>query len=148
MPSDRDLAACFAEHRADVTALADMITQDRVPELGTDMIGDCWKFHGEWECGGLDEALARAGISRIRYETYLARLRSVGGYRVGRAADAAEISIFRTGNVASGATKGFVLARSGAPSPVVPDTDRERASGEFISFAALGDGWYVVHESN
>lgn len=72
----------------------------------------------------------------------------LGAHRISRQADQAVlVQVYAAGIVTSGATKDLVWSRS-PPSPLVPDTDRERPSHYSESFAAAGDDWYIAHSSN
>jgi hypothetical protein len=145
MPSDARMRACFAQQRVLIEKLAAMIESDRVDAVGTDRIGDCWLFVGDWGCGGLDGALAKAGLSQSRYREYRNLLDLVGGYRVDRRSDVVEISIYRVGIVTSGAGVGFVRSRVPFRN-LVPDTQAiRRTSG---SHAALGGDWYIEYQGN
>jgi hypothetical protein len=147
MPSDRDVAACLSERRAELTTLVAMAGRDTLA-VGTDRIGDCWRLSGDWGCGGLDAALRRAGMSAERYQRYVELLTRVGGYRIEHHGEVTTIALFRAGIVPSGASKNLVYAPRAAPSPIVADTDRSRPAHFTENYAALGGCWYVEHASN
>jgi len=147
MPTDRAIAACLSARHAELATLVAMAERDSLA-VGTDRIGDCWRLSGDWGCGGLEAALRRADISAGRYQRYVELLTIVGGYRIEQHAGIATIALFRAGIVTSGASKNLVYAPREAPSPVVVDTDRARPAHYTVSYAALGDGWYVEHSSN
>jgi hypothetical protein len=147
MPSDRAIAACLSEKRAELTTLVAMAERDTLA-VGTDRIGDCWRLSGDWGCGGLDAALRRAGMSAERYRRYVELLTTVGGYRIEHHGGVTAIAMFRAGIVPSGASKNLVYAPRDAPSPIVADTDRGRPMHFTENYAALGGGWYVEHSSN
>lgn len=150
MPSDRAVAACLSEERTKFATLVSMAEHDRGPSadtfaLGTDRIGDCWLVYNGWDCGGLE----RIGMSAARYRRYIELLTFLGAYRVvERRRGTIEIDLFRAGIVTSGSGKALIYSPDEVPGPLVPDTDLNRSVHYTVNYAALGDGWYVEHDSN
>jgi hypothetical protein len=118
MPSDRAIAACVSERRAELTTLVAMAERDMLA-VGTDRIGDCWRLSGDRGCGGLDAALRRAGMSAEHH----------GGVTT--------IALSRAGIVPSGASKNLVCT--------VADRGRYRPrSFDALHRERCRAGWWLV----
>jgi hypothetical protein len=155
MPSDGEVRQLWQAHRADFDALRAMIDADSgLTVVGEDRVENCRRDDKDrsWTCPnarGLDVGamLQAVHLSVDRYALYRKHLAAIGGDSAGRRDQIISVGLFKSGVAPSGIVKGVVFSPT-PPAPIVGDTDRDRAGGRVVNYAALADGWYIEHESN
>ncbi|MEP6861375.1 MAG: hypothetical protein ABJE66_12175 [Deltaproteobacteria bacterium] len=92
--------------------------------------------------------LVHVGLASARWSRYRELLERIGARSISRDRGGdVTTDVFAQGIVTSGTTKGLVWTER-RPSPLVEDTDRDRAARFVTPYAAAGDGWYIEQASN
>lgn len=157
-PSASELTRQFQTHKAEFAKLRNMVTSDlgsrQYLAVGHEHVGDFWLIGGQWrknpgeQAVSLSQVLRAAGISRLRYRTYMNELHAVGAQRViahltPTKKKTVKFLVFASGLAVSGCGA-TIKYRPGGPSH--REIAASQAGDASYKVTVLGDGWYAVAE--
>jgi hypothetical protein len=153
-PNFEQIKSNFFSNRNSFEKLHAMILEDagarsRSFAVGTDHIGDYWEFNGKWSHSdhyenkmSLDEVLNDVGITKARYDQYLALFKIIGAERITywSKPGITEILIYRSGICVSGSSTTININNDGS----IPSSDIQKSYSTEIT--PIIDGWYISHD--